>query len=293
MYVLSVQYADTYINYCVYVYFGFESVRHKNVLRLFGYFYDATRIYLMLEFAPGGELYKVLTNKGRFSEKTSARYILDLSLALDYCHKKHVIHRDIKPENLLIGQKNDIKIADFGWSVHAPTSRRTTLCGTLDYLPPEMVECREHDETADVWSLGVLLYEFLVGNPPFEAEGTRATYRRISNVDLRFPNIVTNGARDLIARYVIDLLTLSTSHSTSFCLLIVFYSHSPLSCFSRNVQIPCQRFVEKNTAKCCGQPPLDHSAHFLIVGAESKKCVLYLLRCFSKEEQNISSFENR
>lgn len=175
---------------------------------MFGYFFDDTRIYLILEFAPGGELYKVLTNKGRFSEKTSARYILDLSQALDYCHKKHVIHRDIKPENLLIGQRNDIKIADFGWSVHAPTSRRTTLCGTLDYLPPEMVECREHDETADVWSLGVLLYEFLVGNPPFEAAGTRATYRRISNVDLRFPNIVTNGARDLIARWVLYMCVL-------------------------------------------------------------------------------------
>ena len=100
------------------------------------------------------------------------RYILDLSGALAYCHAKHVIHRDIKPENLLIGQRvmkcvyvsyilvcvvltsvttlssitpiitqNAIKIADFGWSVHAPTSRRQTLCGTLDYLPPEMVRC--------------------------------------------------------------------------------------------------------------------------------------------------------
>lgn len=84
--------------------------------------------------------------------------------------------------------------------MHAPTSRRTTLCGTLDYLPPEMVEGREHDETADVWSLGVLMYEFLVGSPPFEADGNRATYRRISNVDLHFPNSVTPGARDLIRK---------------------------------------------------------------------------------------------
>jgi serine/threonine protein kinase len=76
--------------------------------------------------------------------------------------------------------------------VHAPTSRRTTLCGTLDYLPPEMVEAREHDNTADVWSLGVLTYEFLVGSPPFEAQGYRATYRRISNVDLQFPTTVHN-----------------------------------------------------------------------------------------------------
>jgi aurora kinase len=178
-------------------------LRQKNVLRMFGYFYDEKRIFIILEYAPGGELYKQLTARGRFSEATTARYIHDLSIALAYCHNKHVIHRDIKPENLLIGQQGDIKIADFGWSVHAPTSRRTTMCGTLDYLPPEMVEGREHDRTADVWSLGVLTYEFLVGSPPFEAEGYRATYRRISSVDLRFPSIVSPGARDLITRLLV------------------------------------------------------------------------------------------
>jgi len=178
-------------------------LRQKNILRMFGYFFDEKRIYIILEFAPGGELYKTLTQRGHFTEGMTARYIHDLSIALDYCHKKHVIHRDIKPENLLIGNRGEIKIADFGWSVHAPTSRRTTLCGTLDYLPPEMVEGREHDNTADVWSLGVLTYEFLVGNPPFEAEGHRATYRRISNVDLRFPNTVSSGARDLICKLLV------------------------------------------------------------------------------------------
>lgn len=170
---------------------------------MFGYFYDDTRIYIILEFAPGGEVYKQLTQRGHFSEQTTARYICDLSHALAYCHSKHVIHRDIKPENLLIGQKGDIKIADFGWSVHAPTSRRTTLCGTLDYLPPEMVEGRDHDATADVWSLGILTFEFLVGTPPFEAEGWRATYRRISNVDLKYPPHVSAGARDLISRLLV------------------------------------------------------------------------------------------
>lgn len=76
-----------------------------------------------------------------------AQYVAQLADALAYCHSKKVIHRDIKPENLLVSMKGDIKIADFGWSVHAPSSRRTTLCGTLDYLAPEMVEKRQHDET--------------------------------------------------------------------------------------------------------------------------------------------------
>lgn len=111
--------------------------------------------------------------------------------ALAYLHKKHVIHRDIKPENLLLGVNGELKIGDFGWSVHAPgnryvlcfdipiaahfaqsltrmKSRRTTLCGTLDYLPPEMVEGKDHSEKVDLWALGVLTYEFLVGVPPFE-----------------------------------------------------------------------------------------------------------------------------
>ena len=180
-------------------------LRHRNILRMYGYFYDAKRIYLILEYSPGGELYKKLTSKGRFSEKTSARYISDLATALDYCHSKHVIHRDIKPENLLVGAHGEVKIADFGWSVHAPTSRRNTLCGTLDYLPPEMVEGRDHDEKVDVWSLGVLLYEFLIGSPPFEAEGHSATYRRISRVDLRFPRapVVSEDAKDLISRLLV------------------------------------------------------------------------------------------
>eukprot|EP00529_Nitzschia_sp_RCC80_P026086 CAMPEP_0113471558 /NCGR_PEP_ID=MMETSP0014_2-20120614/17038_1 /TAXON_ID=2857 /ORGANISM="Nitzschia sp." /LENGTH=350 /DNA_ID=CAMNT_0000364193 /DNA_START=166 /DNA_END=1218 /DNA_ORIENTATION=+ /assembly_acc=CAM_ASM_000159 len=177
-------------------------LRHRNILRMYGYFYDAKRIYLILEYSPGGELYKRLTQKGRFSERTSARYISDLALALDYCHQKHVIHRDIKPENLLLGAHAEIKIADFGWSVHAPTSRRNTLCGTLDYLPPEMVEGRDHDDKVDHWALGVLLYEFLYGCPPFEAEGHSATYRRISRVDLRFPPRpeISDDAKDLVRR---------------------------------------------------------------------------------------------
>ena len=81
---------------------------------------EQNRVYLILEYAARGELYKELQKAKRFSEKRSATYIASLARALTYCHKKHVIHRDIKPENLLIGIKGELKIADFGWSVHAP-----------------------------------------------------------------------------------------------------------------------------------------------------------------------------
>jgi len=177
-------------------------LRHPHVLRMFGYFYDETRVYLILEFAPGGEMYKALQKQqdGKFDEKRTAKYIYQLADALDYCHGKKVIHRDIKPENLLLDIKGDLKIADFGWSVHAPSSRRATMCGTLDYLPPEMVAGEYHDEKVDLWSLGVLCYEFLCGKPPFETASHQATYQRIMRVDLEFPSHVSLGARDLIKK---------------------------------------------------------------------------------------------
>ncbi|XP_065915350.1 aurora kinase C-like [Dysidea avara] len=175
-------------------------LRHNHILKLYGYFYDQSRVYLILEYAAQGELYKKLQKLGKFDEERSATYVRQLADALKYCHSKKVIHRDIKPENLLLSFKGDLKIADFGWSVHAPSSRRTTMCGTLDYLPPEMVEGKQHDDKVDLWSLGVLCYEFLVGKPPFEAHDHVSTYKRISRVDIQFPSHISEGARDLISK---------------------------------------------------------------------------------------------
>ncbi|XP_010903017.2 aurora kinase A isoform X2 [Esox lucius] len=175
-------------------------LRHPNILRLYGYFHDTSRVYLILEFAPKGELYSELQRCGSFDEIRSATYIMELADALNYCHSKKVIHRDIKPENLLLGANGELKIADFGWSVHTPSSRRSTLCGTLDYLPPEMIEGRTHDEKVDLWSLGVLCYEFLVGRPPFETKNNEDTYRKISRVEYTYPADMSIGSRDLIGK---------------------------------------------------------------------------------------------
>lgn len=146
------------------------NLRHPHILRLHGYFHDTGRIFLMLEFAAKGEMYKYMNKVPyrRFPEGQAALYIAQMTDALSYLHGKHIIHRDIKPENLLLGIHGELKIGDFGWSVHAPGSRRTTMCGTLDYLPPEMVEAQAHGEGVDLWALGVLTYEFCEGAPPFE-----------------------------------------------------------------------------------------------------------------------------
>jgi len=176
------------------------NLRHPNILRLYGYFHDNDRVFLILEYAAGGELFNVLRDRGRFNEETTAKYMKDLASALEYCHRKNIIHRDIKPENLLLDHNGNIKLSDFGWSVHAPGKRRMTMCGTLDYLPPEMVMRKEHDPSVDIWALGVLGFEFITGQPPFEAQGQKATFKRITKVDLTFPCYISKDAQDLIKK---------------------------------------------------------------------------------------------
>lgn len=110
-------------------------LRHKNILRLFGYFHDAKRVYLILEFSPGGELFKLLRTEKFFPNDKAAKYMKQICEAVQYLHSKKVIHRDLKPENILLSKDADeIKIADFGWSVHAPSSARTTLCGKIFFV---------------------------------------------------------------------------------------------------------------------------------------------------------------
>jgi serine/threonine protein kinase len=173
-------------------------LKHPNILRMYGWFHDESRIYIILEFACNGELYKKLKKSTKLDEKTTATYMYQISDALMYLHSKQVIHRDIKPENLLLGAFGELKIADFGWSVHAPSLRRQTLCGTLDYLPPEMVENKQHDEKVDHWCIGVLCYELLVGHPPFESQTNQDTYKKIVATVCKFPDHVSLGARQLI-----------------------------------------------------------------------------------------------
>ncbi|TMW63105.1 hypothetical protein Poli38472_002046 [Pythium oligandrum] len=164
-------------------------LQHPNILRLFGYFYDEACVYLILEYAPQGELFKVLSKQRHFSETMTAHYIAQVVDALEYLHSCNVIHRDIKPENLLMGSNHSIKLADFGWSVHAPKefARRRTFCGTPDYLSPEVLVGDEYDYRVDIWSVGVLTYEFLFGYTPFHVDNQVEMYKRIEGVQFEFP----------------------------------------------------------------------------------------------------------
>uniref|UniRef100_A0A0K0F633 Aurora kinase n=1 Tax=Strongyloides venezuelensis TaxID=75913 RepID=A0A0K0F633_STRVS len=175
-------------------------LRHPNILRLYGYFYDDTRIYLILEYAARGTLFNYLQKHKVLPDAVAAKYLYQLTDALDYCHGLGVIHRDIKPENLLISVRDDLKIADFGWSVYTPDSRRQTICGTLDYLPPEMISqsSRSYDSKVDHWSVGVLVYEMLVGSAPFGDAAPKNTLLKISQARFTIPDSVNKKASDVI-----------------------------------------------------------------------------------------------
>ena len=183
-----------------------SNLRHPNILRLYGHFHDTKRIFLILEYAGHGELYKKLRKENRFPEWKAAQYVAQMAAALKYLHKKHVMHRDIKPENILVGIHGEIKISDFGWSVHAPNNRRATMCGTLDYLPPEMIKPGNsenyYSQAVDLWSLGVLTYEFLCGEAPFE-DTPIMTHKRITRCDMQVPAFVSPEARDLIKKLLV------------------------------------------------------------------------------------------
>lgn len=177
-------------------------LHHKNILQLYGHFFDDKYVYLILEYAPYGELFRILCDNERFSEKVSANYICQMCDAIRYCHSLKVIHRDIKPENILVDLKGNLKLADFGWSVHDKYAARTTFCGTKEYIPPEMYERKDYDYNVDTWSLGILLFEFLVGEPPFEDERVEGIGKRIIRGKIRFPDYVSEGARNLIELFL-------------------------------------------------------------------------------------------
>lgn len=174
-------------------------LKHRNVLRLYRHLEDVDNVYLMLEYCEKGELYQILRMQRcrRFPEAVACRFFIQVAEGLHYLHQNSVVHRDIKPENLLVDHDDVLKIADFGWCAVSNTLR-TTFCGTLDYLAPEMIQGRGHDHTLDIWGAGVLLYEMIVGRPPFQSTNHAQLISKILALDLRFPGFVSAGVQELV-----------------------------------------------------------------------------------------------
>ena len=172
-----------------------STLRHRNVLRLYNWFSDSDNIYLLLEYAPGGDLFAL---HRPVSEPRARKLVAQTVEALAFCHSRGIAHRDLKLENILLGADGNVRLADFGWSAK-DTQRRTTLCGTLDYLAPELATQRPHTRAVDAWALGVLAFELLVGRAPFTAPGRKETLQRITACTYTIPQSVSPLARQFLS----------------------------------------------------------------------------------------------
>lgn len=163
------------------------SISHPSLIRLHATFNEKESLYFLLEPSLGGELFSVLRNRNFFSEATAQFYAAGVILAFEYMHSKGIVYRDLKPENLLLDKQGYIKITDFGFAKHIGATRTWTLCGTPDYLAPEIINGKGHGKAVDWWTLGILIYEMLASYPPFYDENPLETYNRIVVGEITFP----------------------------------------------------------------------------------------------------------
>ncbi|KAI8003760.1 CBL-interacting serine/threonine-protein kinase 8 [Camellia lanceoleosa] len=178
-------------------------VRHPNVVRLYEVLASRTKIYIILEFITGGELFDKIVHHGRLSENESRRYFQQLIDGADYCHSKGVYHRDLKPENLLLDSEGNLKISDFGLSAlpGEGVSLLRTTCGTPNYVAPEVLSHKGYDgAVADVWSCGVILYVLMAGYLPFDEIDLTTLYSKIDKAEFSCPSFFPVGAKSLIHR---------------------------------------------------------------------------------------------
>ncbi|KAG8371034.1 hypothetical protein BUALT_Bualt13G0045000 [Buddleja alternifolia] len=180
-------------------------IKHPNVVQLYEVMASKTKIFIVLEFVTGGELFDKIVNHGRMKENEARKYFQQLINAVDYCHSRGVFHRDLKPENLLLDAGGNLKVSDFGLSALSQQVRDDgllhTTCGTPNYVAPEVLNDRGYEgATADLWSCGVILFVLLAGYLPFDDSNLMNLYKKISSAEFTCPPWLPFGAGKLIAR---------------------------------------------------------------------------------------------
>jgi protein kinase A len=166
-----------------------------------GTFQDPDDVYLVMDFVPGGELFRLLVEHGSFPEPVARFYAAEVLLTLEYLHERNIAYRDLKTENVLIGHDGHIRLTDFGFAKVVPSDCRTfTLCGTPDYSAPEVILNKGHGKAVDWWALGILLYEMIVGQPPFYDDDLSQCYKKILEGQIYYPETMSPEAKDIISQ---------------------------------------------------------------------------------------------
>ena len=183
-----------------------QSLEHPFLVGMVFCFQTEERIYFIMPFIRGGELFQHLRTEKFFKEDKVRFYAASMGLALEYLHTHGIVYRDIKPENILIGEDGYLKLIDFGMAKMLKGNEKAmSFCGTPEYLAPEIITGEGHNKAADWWSYGILIFEMLCGIPPFYCENTERMYDLITNAELRFPKRiqVSENAKDLIKKLLI------------------------------------------------------------------------------------------
>lgn len=174
-------------------------IEHPFVVNLLCTFQDDRRLFIVLEFVNGGELFSYLRREGRLPNDDAKFYAAEIVLAFDYLHSQNIVYRDLKPENLLIDCEGHVKITDFGFA-KVVEDRTWTLCGTPEYLAPEIIQSKGHGRAVDWWALGILIFEMLAGYPPFYDENPFGIYQKVLAGRIDYPKHFDVKAKDLIKR---------------------------------------------------------------------------------------------
>lgn len=182
-------------------------VRHPNIVQLYEIIETSRQLFLIMEYAPGGELFDYIVKKKRIQDKEACRFFRQILAGITYLHRNKVCHRDLKPENLLLDENMNIKIVDFGLSntYTRPTDTLKTACGSPCYASPEMIAGKRYlGLDTDLWSLGVILYAMTVGYLPFEDPDTNKLYKKILSCDFLIPGYVEKPCKDLIKKLLLS-----------------------------------------------------------------------------------------
>uniref|UniRef100_A0A803KU45 non-specific serine/threonine protein kinase n=1 Tax=Chenopodium quinoa TaxID=63459 RepID=A0A803KU45_CHEQI len=180
-------------------------LRHPNIVRLYEVLASKTKIYMILQYVHGGELFDKIASRGKLPEKEGRRLFQQLIDGVNYCHDRGVFHRDLKLENILIDGKGNLKVSDFGLSAlpqhFGSDGLLHTTCGSPNYVAPEILANRGYSgATADVWSCGVILYVILTGYLPFDDRNLAVLYQKITRGDVQIPKWLSSGAQKMIKR---------------------------------------------------------------------------------------------